>query len=86
MASPASTRQKAYLVSLALLFGGVWLGHPQEKEEIQALQWEQWSPGYERELLDQGRAVYISQNTLAAKGGDPINYQSKRGAFEPNRL
>ncbi|OUW38090.1 MAG: hypothetical protein CBD40_08090 [Gammaproteobacteria bacterium TMED180] len=34
----------------------------------------------------QGRAVYISKNTLAAKGGDPINYQSKRGAFEPNRL
>ncbi len=31
----------------------------------------------------QGRAVDIPKNTLAAKGGDPINYQSKRGAFEP---
>jgi len=34
----------------------------------------------------QGRAVNIPKNTLAAKGGDPINYQSKRGAFEPAGL
>ena len=59
LASPASTRRKAYLVAFVLLASGVWLGYPEEKEEIQALQWEQWSPGYERELLDQGRAVYI---------------------------
>ena len=59
LAVPLSTRRKAWLVSLSLLASGVWLGYPTEKDDLNALKWEQWSPERELELLDSGKAVYI---------------------------
>ncbi len=59
LAVPPSTRRKAWLVSFSLLASGVWLGYPTEQDDLNALQWEQWSPERELELLDSGKAVYV---------------------------
>ena len=58
-AVPASTRRKAWIVTLVLLGGGFWLGYPQEKKSVDALRWEEWAPEREQELLEQGRSVYV---------------------------
>ena len=59
LAVPPSTRRKAWFVSFSLLASGVWLGYPTEKEDLNALKWEKWSPERELELLDSGKAVYV---------------------------
>ncbi len=55
----SQTRRKAWFVSFSLLASGVWLGYPTEKEDLNALKWEKWSPERELELLDSGKAVYV---------------------------
>ena len=55
----SQTRRKAWLVSFSLLASGVWLGYPTDKEDLNTLQWEKWTPARERELLEAGKAVYV---------------------------
>ena len=55
----SQTRRKAWFVSFFLLASGVWLGYPTEKEDLNTLQWEKWTPDRERELLEAGKAVYV---------------------------
>ena len=55
----ASTRRKAILAAVVLLGSGIWLGFPVEKQKLEALEWENWTPERQEELLKQGRAVYV---------------------------
>ncbi len=54
-----STRRKAALVAVVLLGSGIWLGFPVEKQKLEVLEWEKWTPERQAELLEQGRAVYV---------------------------
>ncbi len=54
-----STRRKAILAAVVLLGSGIWLGFPVEKQKLEALEWENWTPERQEELLKQGRAVYV---------------------------
>ena len=54
----SAQKTRGWVLALAFLGAGVWLGYPKEKDD-KGLSWEKWSPERQESLLAEGRGVYV---------------------------
>jgi thiol:disulfide interchange protein len=55
ISKPARTRLRGGMAALLVLALGIWWSHPREK----GLKWEKWSPQSVKELVGNGKPVYV---------------------------
>lgn len=55
ISKPGATRLRGGVAALLLLALGIWMSHPRDK----GLPWEKWSPQTVKELIADGRPVYV---------------------------